>query len=152
MRKATGSKSAGDSVDSPRIKPVSREQIRAIAKFLRSFEAMKPEDFSHSVRLNSDVGYGIGHIEFHPVVHEFRKACYENGFVQPFGWTEWQREALRYMNSPAVVAAARLATCIKLITAHIRCERFGDGHLQEVFESGHLTAVLRRLKQLTTSK
>jgi len=44
--------------------------------------------------------------------------------------------------------AHRLATCIKLITASLRYERFCDGHLGDVIKSGHIAAILRRLKQL----
>jgi hypothetical protein len=152
MRKATGPGSAGDSVDSSSINPVSTEQIRAVARFLPIFETIKPEDFSHSVQLNNEVGYGIGHVEFHPAVREFRQACYDNGFVQSFDWTVWQTEARRYMNNPALVESAKLATCVKLITAHIRFERFCDGHLHSVFESGHLTAILRRLEHLAKAR
>jgi len=151
MHTTRKSKSADDSEIPSSIKPVSTEQIRAVTKFLPILEKINSNDFSHSVRLpgNEDVCYGIGHVEFHPAVYAFTKACYENGFVQPsFDWAAWAREARRYMADPALVASARLETCIKLITAHLRNERFCDGHLHSVFESGHLTAILRRLNQL----
>jgi hypothetical protein len=149
MRTIKESKPANDSVNPSCIKAVSKQQIRVLTKFLPILEKINPHDFSHSVRLpgNEDVCYGIGHVEFHPAVYEFTKACYGNAFVQPsFDWPAWAKEARRYMADPALVASARLATCIKLITAHLRYERFCDGHLHSVFESGHLTAVLRRLK------
>jgi hypothetical protein len=151
MCAAKGSRSASDSVSTSYVTPVSVQQIRAVTKFLPILEKINSNDFSHSVRLpgNEDVCYGIGHVEFHPAVYAFTKACYENGFVQPsFDWPAWAREARRYMADPALVASARLETCIKLITAHLRNERFCDGHLHSVFESGHLTTILRRLNQL----
>lgn len=150
MREARKSRSADNSVNPSGIRPVSQEQIRAVIKFLPIFESIKPEDFSHSVLLpgQEDACYGIGQVEFHPAVYEFIKACYENGFVQPYDWSAWARQAQRYMANPALVASARLVTCIKLITGHIRYERFCDGHLGEVIESGHIAAVLRRLEQL----
>lgn len=153
MRETRKSKPAGNSVDSSSIKLVSTEQIRAVIKFLPIFESIKPNAFSHPVRLpgNEDVCYGIGHVEFHPAVYEFTKACYESGFIQSFDWPAWGREARRYMENPALLGSAKLATCIKLITTHIRYERFCDGHLHSVFESGHLTAILRRLEQLANA-
>ena len=36
----------------------------------------------------------------------------------------------------------------ELVTAHVRADRFVEGHLVSVFESGHITAILRRLKQI----
>jgi hypothetical protein len=125
------------------------QRIRALTKFLPILIKINPQDFSHSVRLpgNEGVCYGIGHVEFHPAVYEFTKACLENGFVQPsFDWPAWAKEACRFIADPALVTSARLATCVKLITTHLRYERFCDGHLHSVFESGHLIAILRRLK------
>jgi Family of unknown function (DUF6508) len=150
MREARKSKATDDSVDSPSIKPLSTEQIQAVAKFLPIFETIKPDDFSHSVRLpgQEDICYGVGFVEFHPAVYEFIKACYDNGFVQSFDWPAWAGEARQYMADPKLVASARLTTCIKLVTGHIRYERFCDGHLHSQFESGHLTAILRRLEEL----
>jgi hypothetical protein len=50
------------------------------------------------------------------------------------------------------VDRARLTTCIKLIMASVRYQRFCDGHLGEVIKSGHITAVLRKLKQLADAR
>jgi hypothetical protein len=55
------------------------------------------------------------------------------------------------MSDPALVACARLTTCIKLITASLGYERFCDGHLEEVIKSGHIAAILRRLEQLASA-
>ena len=132
---------------------IPAEQIQAVVRFLPILESLRPDDFSRSVCLpgNEGVCYGIGQVEFHPAVYDFINACYENGFVQPFNWPAWAREARRYMADPELVASARLLTCIKLITGHLRYERFCDGHLHSVFESGHLIAILRRLQQLANS-
>jgi hypothetical protein len=45
-----------------------------------------------------------------------------------------------YRHRPVVVC--------ELLTAHVRGDRFVEGHLASVFESGHITAILRRLKQI----
>jgi hypothetical protein len=78
MREARNSRPAEDSVNPSCMKPVSAEQIRAVAKFLPIFENIKPDDFSHSVRLpgQEDVCYGVGFVEFHPAVNAFIEACY----------------------------------------------------------------------------
>jgi hypothetical protein len=56
------------------------------------------------------------------------------------------------VNDSALVGRARLNTCIKLITASLRYERFCDGHLGEVIKSGHVAAILRRLKRLADAR
>ena len=153
----------------PSIKAVSAEQIRAVIKYLPIFENINPDDFAHMIpprettkkvsaakQQQTDDGVyweaNIGNLEYHQAVYEFMKACYANGFVQPFDWPAWAKEASRYMDDPALVASARLTTCIKLITASLRYERFCDGHLGEVLVSGHITAILRRLKQLADAR
>ena len=108
MREARSTKPAADSVSLSCINPVSAEQIRAVAKFLPIFENIKPDDFSHSVRLpgQEDVCYGVGFVESHPAVYEFIRACYDNGFVQSFDWPAWAGEAQQYMADPKLVASA----------------------------------------------
>jgi hypothetical protein len=36
--------------------------------------------------------------------------------------------------------------------ASVRYQRFCDGHIGEVIKSGHITAILRRLKQLADAR
>lgn len=134
------------------VKLVSTEQIQTVVKFLPIFENINPDDFAHMNPppvIREDV-LVLGHIEYHETVHEFMKACYENAFVQSsFDWVGWASEGRRYMKDPVLVGSARLATCIKLVTAHLRAERFCDGHLEDVLRSGHITAILRRLQEFT---
>ena len=68
--------------------------------------------------------------------------------IIPFDWRSWSEEAERYQMDPEALQAADLLTLRKLLTAHVRAERFAEGHLASVFESGHIAAILRRLKQI----
>jgi hypothetical protein len=154
MRTIKNSKPANDPVNPSCIKLVSMQQIQAVTKFLPIFENMNPDEFAHIIPHpdSTEDCHVVGHLEYHRTVYEFMKACYENGFVQSFDWPAWGREARRYMGDRALVRSARLATCIKLITAHLRDERFCDGHLQDVLMSGHITGILRRLEQLASAR
>jgi Family of unknown function (DUF6508) len=123
--------------------------IEAVIKFLPIFEAIAPDDFAHLMG-STDVAGEIpfmGHLEYHPAVYKFMDACYENGMVLSFDWGAWAHEARGYMRDPQLVMSARLNTCKKLLTTHLRAERFCDGHLEEVLRSGHITAILQRLQQ-----
>ncbi len=126
-----------------------RSRIEAVIKFLPIFEAMGSEDFARYCESAdaTEERLAIGHLEYHLAVHEFMLACYESGLVLSFDWGAWSHEARRYMSDHLLVGSANLGTCAKLLTAHLRAERFCDGHLQEVLRSGHITAILRRLKQ-----
>jgi hypothetical protein len=154
MRTIKQSTPTNDSVNPSSIKPVSAEQIRAVNKFLPILESIRPEDLARLVKppaLEED-SLVIGHLEYHPAVHEFMRACYANGFVQSFDWPAWAKKGGRYVNDSALVGTARLNTCIKLITTSLRYERFCDGHLGAVIKSGHITAILRRLKRLANAR
>jgi O-acetyl-ADP-ribose deacetylase len=127
-----------------------RPGIAAVVIFLPIFEAIGPDDFAQLVG-STDVPGEIpfmGHLEYHPAVYKFMDACYENGMVLSFDWGAWSDEARRYMSSPQLVMSASLDTCMKLLTTHLRAERFCDGHLEGVLRSGHITAILRRLQHL----
>jgi hypothetical protein len=152
MRKTKKPTPANDSLNPPWVKPFSIEQIGAVIKFLPILESINPEDLERIVKppaLAQDK-FVVGRPEYHPAVYEFMRACYDHGLVQPFDWPAWTRQGRRYMSDPSVVASARLATCIKLITASLRYERFCDGHLGEVIKSGHIAAILRRLEKLAS--
>lgn len=81
-------------------------------------------------------------------VLEFIQALYDQDIVFVFNWGSWQEEAQRIMSEPAVLQQADLLTLRKLLTTHIRKDRFVEGHLASVLESGHITAILRRLQNI----
>ncbi len=135
--------SINDLVNSSYVTPVSIEQIRAIVKFLPIFENLKPKDLACMVD---------GHLQYHEAVYEFMAACHANGFVQrTFNWPAWAKRGERYIDDNILVAKTKLTTCVKLIMESVRYERFCDGHLEFVIKSGHISAVLRRLKQFASA-
>jgi Family of unknown function (DUF6508) len=132
-------------------RPVTSNQIKAVAKFLPELEAIAPESLARAVRTPEGAIF-LGCVEYHPAVRSFEKACYDNGLVQPFDWPAWASTARKYMRDPNLVASARFSTCIKLLTAHLRAERYCDGHLQVVLSSGHINAILRRLQAISKQR
>jgi len=128
-------------------------RIEAVTKFLPKFETISPDNFARIIPSSGETEEGpvVGHLEYHPEVYKFMKTSYKNGLVLGFDWGAWSHEALRYMNDPQLVRTASLTTCLKLLTAHLRAERFCDGHLQSVLKTGHITAVLRRLDLILRS-
>jgi len=121
----------------------SLEQIDAVLGFLSTFER---EDFAPS-KVEAPPGQCPYHV-FAQELSQFRQVLYDNGFVFSFDWPSWQEEALRYYEHPEFLRAADLQVLRKLLTFHIRKERFCEGHLSAMVECGHITAILRRLKEL----
>ena len=83
-----------------------------------------------------------------PEVDAFVQALYDNGWVEPFEWSEFQDEAIGYFEEPSRLETADLETIRKLLTLHVRKDRFCEGHFLEMLNAGHIQAILRRLSAL----
>jgi hypothetical protein len=72
------------------------------------------------------------------------------GLIQPFDWPAWlgTAEGARLRN-PAAVAGASAEDLGRLLTAIVRSDRFREGSLAGAFESGLLTAIVRRAGELS---
>ena len=81
----------------------------------------------------------------------FVETAYEDGWVSPeVDWPAWKEteEARRLRDDPSAIGTATVEQLQKLLTTVIRQDRFVEGALATAFDSGLLTAVLRRVEQL----
>jgi ADP-ribosyl-[dinitrogen reductase] hydrolase len=85
--------------------------------------------------------------EYGEVGTRLADAVYRFGWWMPFDWSTWE-EGRRLVEDPARLSGAGLTTLRKLLTMHVRADRFADGHLAAVHRSGHLAAILRRVAEL----
>jgi len=81
-------------------------------------------------------------------VSEFVKTLYEEDFIISFGWGDWQSQAEQFCSNPELLKTADIGILQKLLTTHIRKDRFCEGHLDCVLKDGHITAILRQLKEI----
>ncbi len=123
--------------------PLLPEDLNAILKFLPQFE--HPDCSPGSVVAEE------GHFPWFDYSHsvdEFVQSLYQHKFIVIFDWSSWQDEAIEYYNNPERLSNADLPKIRRILTLHVRKERFCEGHLEEMFESGHIVAVLRRLQDI----
>jgi len=120
---------------------VSPEQLDAVLGFLPIFERKEFSCGEWVVRKGH-----MPHFRYDPDVDGFVLALYEQHIVLQFDWVSWKDEAKRHMANPGSLAEVELLTIRKLLTTHVRADRFMEGHLGQVFESGHIVHILRRLK------
>lgn len=135
-----------ESEDTP---PVPRaDDVRAVLSFL---PALASPDFDtgkvHCERLADGAMTMPMHVHG-PELDGFIDALHQHGFIRPFDWTAWQAHAQRYVNDSTLLQEADMETICKLLTTHVRKDRFCDGHFADMVECGHVTAILRRLKHL----
>lgn len=119
-------------------------QIAALLAFLPEFEA--PGFCPGGVIPEDEDGYQDE--GFVKLVSRFMDACYKNGFVVKFNWEGWGAEAAAYESDPARLQAADLSQLRRLLTWHIRQNRFAKGHLAGMIANGRIPAILRRLKEI----
>lgn len=81
-------------------------------------------------------------------VDQFIQTLYQEEFVIQFAWTDWQQEAEAFIQHPERVQATDLETIQKLLTTHVRAERFSSGHLAQMIQTGHILAILNRLADI----
>ena len=79
---------------------------------------------------------------------QFYKALYDAGLIIQFDWMDWTGQAQEYVNRPELIEGADLDTVCKLLTTHVRNDRFCDGHLRSMILNGHMAAILHRLQEL----
>jgi hypothetical protein len=83
-----------------------------------------------------------------PVLEALNDVVYESGIVFEFDWPSWKLESRFATTDPAVIAAAGLTDLRRLLTLHVRQDRFCDGHLGEMVEQGHIAVIVRRVAEL----
>lgn len=81
----------------------------------------------------------------------FMEALYQSGALYIFEWSRLHEEAERLFENPRALKEAEEPTLRQLLTFHARKDRFAEGHFDEILESGHITAILRRLQHLQES-
>lgn len=124
--------------------PLSPQQLDRILAFLPIFE--RPGYSFGEWRAERGV---FPFWDSSPEADAFVQALYDEQFIIPFDWGSWAEEARRYTEGgAAALAEADLTTLRKLLTAYVRADRFSGGTLASVFQSGQITAVLRRLQQI----
>ena len=120
--------------------PLSTQDIDALLRFLPIFEA---DGFVFG-EWESQEGT-FPHFNLSAEADRFHRCLYDHNWIVSFDWPKWQEEAERLFESPEMLECADLETIRKLLTLHVRKERFCEGHLLGMFETGHLTKLLRRL-------
>jgi len=106
-----------------------QERLLGLAALLPLFE--KP-DAEPAITALNDLGYRLGWV------------------LTDFDWPEWAHgpECQRLTQNPGEIAAADVLTLARLLTSHLRSDRFCEGHLKSAFAQGQLLAIVRRASVL----
>jgi len=128
-----------------------KEALGILSDYVPVFEA---KDFKAGTWSSPKREKGVvilPYFSFSPDVLEFERSAYDSGCVlSGFDWPNWMEsdEARLLLESAGAVEAADGEQLLKLVTAHIRGDRFSEGTLAEAFESGLMLRIARRAGEL----
>ncbi len=130
---------------------ISNKDIDAVVCFLPKLRSIPAPDVAHWPKATKDKD-GVLSLCLAPVYHAQVQALMialgKYGFIQPFDWARWQNRAEKFFQNPELLKKASIRTCIKLLTTHVRKDRFVGGHFGIMVSSGHFAAILQRLAEL----
>ena len=136
----------------PNLEPGRHYDIDKLAAALPIVEA---PDFEagqwHDSERRADGVWTMPWYELSPAAEAFLRAVGEAGMMLTgFDWPSWAQtpEAKRLHGDRATLAKATPDELAMLLTALIREDRFNEGALGDSFESGIMTAIARRAKEL----
>ena len=71
-------------------------------------------------------------------VYQFVDTLKEHNFLILFNHPRWQPGVIKYIEDSKLLESADLLTLRKLLTLHIRKERFCSGNLADAIDTGHM--------------
>jgi hypothetical protein len=126
---------------------ITPKQIDDILKHLPALETKESCIISGPVRKVGNT-IEIGCVHYSSGVTQLMNSLHDSGCGLVFDWTAWQGEAGQYVSHPELLRSADILKLQKLLTLHIRKERFFEGHFGTMVDSGHIKRILERLKEL----
>ena len=132
-------------------KNLTIDGIKKVLEFLPKFQDAKlePGKWYSSEQINEKTST-FPCYEYSNVVSRFLNTLYNEEFIYSFDWSNWEY-GVKLSRNPELIQKANLLTLRKLMTAHIRNDRFCEGHLASVFKSGLVVKILERLRTLKGS-
>ncbi len=119
----------------------------AVAELIADIERIEGKPVEWGGGKQSDGSTQMPFVVYPPEAQRLIRAISVHNLIVNFDWPAWQDEAQRFVD-PEVVRAASLDEVRKLLTLHVRQDRFDEGHFVDMIASGHISAVLRRLREL----
>jgi hypothetical protein len=126
---------------------INKKGLEGLISLIPELESYQGSFGEHDFRKEGNTLH-MGSFINAPLLDRIIYSIHETGLQINFDWPSWQEEAERICCETGELEKADLETIRKLLTLHMRKERFCEGHLAAVCESGLMLSTLRRLKAL----
>jgi hypothetical protein len=117
---------------------------QAILNFLPVFEQ---PDFKSGEWISTEGS--LPYYNYSTEVLDFLKVLGKHKFIIRFAWPDWE-EGRRLVGNPELLQRSNLLTLQKLMTMFVRADRFSEGFLAQMFETGNIVMILKRLAEFQT--
>lgn len=118
------------------INDFSKEDLQKVLALAGSISAMKADD----LRIFAD--HIPAHIRLITLLDEIK-------FLEVFDYNTWAKEqGWDYVMSPETLDNSDTETLRKLMTTHVRTNRFVEGHWDQLLLTGYISRFLARLQEL----
>lgn len=117
--------------------------------------SITPQDIDEVLRYAPAVGAltaVAGPLGGQPGLLALLAAMDATGFTAPFDWQSEFADRRADLESASMVDGADLEMLRKLMTAHVRIDRYDPGHLDALIRSGYWSRCLQRLQQLRAQR
>lgn len=115
----------------------------------RFIREAKPRLLSYEEPLRANIEAGDNQDVFlNSVYRDFFTQLNLSGLVEPFDYNAWLAGQEIQIDSGELIAGADLELLSKLVTTHIRLDRFIGGHLEQLMQDGYFLKVLNRIREL----
>jgi Family of unknown function (DUF6508) len=134
---------------------MTKEGLQHLASFLQEPErsGFKAGEWRGGKEIEPNV-ISMPFVDYNDIVNSFIQAADRHGWiVSDFDWGEWPQsvEAARLHDDESALAHATAEQLGRLLTLHIRQDRFVEGALLEAFESGLMLRIVRRAAVLAVA-
>lgn len=111
------------------------------------FELLDEAEHTTEFGIDRDGGNQMPWVEKKEIVTRFFNLVYELGIVTAFAWPKWKKGFTILETEGYDFTQLDKITLCKLITVHVRGDKFSEGNLVRAFESGQMQNILRALKE-----
>jgi hypothetical protein len=98
----------------------------------------------------ADGSFQMPWVQYAPEVQALVRELYESGFIVDFDWPSEGLQLEQLHENQEAMNGASLEDVVKLLTLHVRADRFSEGHLADALDRGLITQLLRRLKEIAS--
>jgi hypothetical protein len=103
-------------------------------------------EYATSVLRRREAGQDVS-----PALEEFLAAVYAKGFVVPYDWMSAYALHARDLEDAALLQSMDLDAFRRAAITHLRMDRFSEGHLKHLLQTGYFAAMAERARQLRTT-